>query len=87
MLLLGTIALGHPCPEVEVPLPLWLGLVTAPVVGESARGVAELAAGSPVTAPRPLGAPPWASAEPTANKLTIVAANTARICVLLGFAG
>ncbi|TYO64188.1 hypothetical protein FXV83_22705 [Bradyrhizobium hipponense] len=66
-------------PEVEVPLPLGLGLVAAPVVGESARGVAELAAGSPVTAPRPLGAPPCASADPATNKLTIIAANTARM--------
>jgi len=32
-------------------------LVAVPVVSESARDVAELAAGSPVTAPRPLGAP------------------------------
>src|SRR5438445_63591 len=41
-----------------VLLALRLALVAAPVVGCSARGVAELAAGSPVTAPRPLGSPP-----------------------------
>ncbi|MDI3562657.1 hypothetical protein [Bradyrhizobium sp. Arg816] len=46
-------------PEVEVPLPLGFDLVAVPVVCESACGVAELAAGSPVTAPRQLGGPAW----------------------------
>jgi hypothetical protein len=44
-------------PEVDVPLLLRLGLVALPVVG-AAPGVAELAAGSPVVDPRPLGPPP-----------------------------
>jgi hypothetical protein len=43
-------------PEVDVPLPLGLGFIELPVVGD-ALGVAELAAGSPVVAPRPLGVP------------------------------
>jgi hypothetical protein len=43
-------------PEVEVPLPLGLDLVELPVVGD-VPGVAELAAGSPLVEPRPLGAP------------------------------
>jgi hypothetical protein len=43
-------------PEVEVPLPLRLGFIELPVVGD-VPGVAELAAGSPVVEPRPLGAP------------------------------
>ena len=43
-------------PEVEVPLPLRLGFIELPVVGE-VPCVAELAAGSPVVEPRPLGAP------------------------------
>jgi hypothetical protein len=43
-------------PEVDVPLPLRLGFIELPVVGE-VPGVAELAAGSPVVDPRPLGAP------------------------------
>jgi hypothetical protein len=43
-------------PEVDVPLPLRLGFIELPVVG-AARGVAELAAGSPIVDPRPLGAP------------------------------
>jgi hypothetical protein len=49
-------------PEVELPLPLRLD--DAPVVSAGAAlGFAELAAGSPVVEPRPLGAPPcaWAS--------------------------
>jgi hypothetical protein len=44
-------------PEVDVPLPLRLGFIELPVVGE-VPGVAEPAAGSPVVDPRPLGAPP-----------------------------
>jgi hypothetical protein len=49
-------------PEVEVPLPLGLGRIELPVVGD-VPGVAELAAGSPVVEPRPLGAPFWAYAR------------------------
>ena len=45
----------------DVPLPLGLALFEDPVVGE-VPGVAELAAGSPVVEPRPLGAPPCAFA-------------------------
>jgi hypothetical protein len=43
-------------PEVDVPLPLRLGFIELPVVGD-APGVAELAAGSPVTEPLTLGGP------------------------------
>ncbi|RXH03084.1 hypothetical protein EAS61_00995 [Bradyrhizobium zhanjiangense] len=68
-------------PEVEVPLPLGFDRVAVPVVDGSARGVAELAAGSPVTAPRPLGAPPCAKADPASNTTTI-AANPVFICAL-----
>jgi hypothetical protein len=50
-------------PEVEVPLPLVLGFIELPVVGEL-PGVAELAAGSPVVEPRPVGAPLCAYAKP-----------------------
>src|SRR4051795_299573 len=53
-------------PEVEVPLPLGLDLVVLPVVGEAA-GVAELAAGSPVIEPRPVG-PACASARLAESK-------------------
>ena len=56
-------------PEVDVPLPLRFGLVKAPLAG-AVPGVAELAAGSPVTDPRPLGASPCAFAwmpEPATN--------------------
>jgi hypothetical protein len=49
-------------PDVDVPLPLRLGLIELPVVGD-VLGVAELAAGSPVVEPRPLGAPPCACAK------------------------
>ena len=41
-------------PEVDVPLPLGLGFIELPVVGD-VPGAAELAAGSPVVEPRPLG--------------------------------
>ena len=48
-------------PEVELPLPL--GLDDAPVVLRgSALGFSELAAGSPVVEPRPLGPPLCANA-------------------------
>nr|AWL97733.1 hypothetical protein CIT37_40640 [Bradyrhizobium ottawaense] len=73
-------------PEDEVPLPLGFDRVAAPVVGVSALGLAELAAGSPVTAPRPLGAPPCAKADP-ANSTTTIAASPAFISVLHVFAG
>ena len=45
-----------------MPLPLRLGAIELPVVGD-VPGVAELAAGSPVVEPRPLGAPPCAYAK------------------------
>ena len=45
-----------------MPLPLGLACIELPVVGDVA-GVAELAAGSPVVEPRPLGAPLWAYAK------------------------
>jgi hypothetical protein len=44
-------------PEVDVPLPLRLGFIAFPVVLGEVPGVAELAAGSPVVDPRPLGMP------------------------------
>jgi hypothetical protein len=53
-------------PEVDVPLPLGLGFIELPVVGE-VPGVAELAAGSPIVEPRPLGPPFWANAEALNN--------------------
>jgi hypothetical protein len=49
-------------PEVDMPLPLRLGFIELPVVGE-VPGVAELAAGSPVVDPRPLGTPLCACAK------------------------
>jgi hypothetical protein len=49
-------------PELEVPLPLGLGLIELPVVGD-VPGLAELAAGSPVVEPRPLGVPFCADAR------------------------
>lgn len=50
-------------PEVDVPLPLGFDRDAAPVVGAD-WGVDELAAGSPVVDPRPLGPPVvWAWAE------------------------
>jgi hypothetical protein len=64
-------------PEVDVPLPLRLGFVALPVVGAE-PGVAELAAGSPVVDPEPLGAPPVCasasvehSASPKANAIGV----------------
>jgi hypothetical protein len=50
-----------------VPLPLGLACIELPVVGD-VPGVAELAAGSPVVEPRPLGAPLWAYAEGTQER-------------------
>lgn len=61
-------------PEVDVPLPLGLALVELPVVG-AVPGVAELAAGSPVAEPRPLGAPPWAFAWVPEIASTAASAN------------
>lgn len=59
-----TVTLGHLVPAgVAVVVLAARGrgtaadLVAVPVVSEAARDVAELAAGSPVIAPRPLGAP------------------------------
>jgi hypothetical protein len=63
-------------PEVEVPLPLGFGFIELPVVGDE-LGVAELAAGSPVTEPRPLGVPLCAcatvpgSASTSANEMVV----------------
>ena len=57
----------------DVPLPLGLGFIELPVVGEL-PGVAELAAGSPVVDPRPLGAPalcPRAKVLEQANAVAI----------------
>jgi hypothetical protein len=53
-------------PELDVPLPLRLGVIELPVVGE-VPGVAELAAGSPVVEPLPLGTPFCAFAGAMAN--------------------
>jgi len=47
---------------VDVPLPLRLGVIELPVVGDE-LGLAELAAGSPVVDPAPLGAPLCAFAK------------------------
>jgi hypothetical protein len=47
---------------VDVPLPLGLDFIELPVVGD-VPGVAELAAGSPVLEPRPLGTPLCAYAK------------------------
>jgi hypothetical protein len=55
-----------------VPLPLRLGFMELPVVGD-VPGVAELAAGSPVVEPRPLGGPLCANAKLPAS--VRVAAN------------
>jgi hypothetical protein len=61
-------------PEVEVPLPLGLDLLELPVVGD-VPGVAELAAGSPVVEPRPLGAPLCAWAKVPVDAKTIAHAK------------
>jgi hypothetical protein len=65
-------------PEVEVPLPLRLGFIELPVVGD-VPGVAELAAGSPIVEPRPLAAPFWAWA------LTTLSANAAASVIVDSF--
>ncbi|WP_456633674.1 hypothetical protein [Bradyrhizobium sp. USDA 10063] len=64
-------------PEVDVPLPLRLGLVALPVVGAE-PGVAELAAGSPVVDPRPLGAPPACASASVEHSVT-PKANAVRV--------
>jgi hypothetical protein len=63
-------------PEVDVPLPLGFGFVELPVVGD-VPGVAELAAGSPVVEPRPLGAPLCAYANVFASPTTMMIVATA----------
>jgi hypothetical protein len=50
-------------PDVDVPLPLLLGFMELPVVGD-VEGFAELDAGSPVTDPLPLGICDCARANP-----------------------
>ena len=65
------VAIGIAAPEVEVPLPLRLGFIELPVIGE-VPGVAELAAGSPVAEPRPLGELLWAK-ERLPEKIRTVA--------------
>ncbi|TGN87988.1 hypothetical protein EOW77_0014110 [Bradyrhizobium yuanmingense] len=70
-----------------MPLPLGFERVAAPVVGVSACGLAELAAGSPVTEPRPLGAPPCARADPATSAVMARAAIAAFITVLPVCAG
>jgi hypothetical protein len=81
-------------PEVDVPLPLRLGFIALPVVG-ALPGVAELAAGSPLVDPRPLGAPAaWASfhsasldgfptaGRATANMLKAATAISVTVCFI-----
>jgi hypothetical protein len=63
-------------PDVEVPLPLGFDCIELPVVGELA-GLAELAAGSPTVAPRPLGPPVCASASPLETRKADATANIA----------
>jgi len=60
-------------PELDVPLPLEFDFTALPVVGDD-PGVAELAAGSPVTAPRPLAPLDCAKAVPAQS---MTAATTA----------
>jgi hypothetical protein len=67
-------------PELEVPLPLRLGFTELPVVG-AVPGVAELAAGSPLTAPRPLAPPDCAKAVP---EQSTIAATTAGFMTFMG---
>jgi hypothetical protein len=61
-------------PELDVPLPLGVDLTALPVVGDD-LGVAELAAGSPVTAPRPLGPPDCAKAAPEQSTTAAITAG------------
>jgi hypothetical protein len=66
---------------VEVPLPLRLGFIELPVVGDL-PGVAELAAGSPVVEPRPLGAAPCAYAKVAESVQTAAKAMVASFMVI-----
>jgi hypothetical protein len=66
-------------PEVDVPLPLVDDLDPALGLG-SAEGFAELAAGSPLIAPRPLGVP-WAKANELLRRM--VKAIVVRFMVFL----
>ena len=50
-----------------MPLPLGLACIELPVVGD-VPGLAELAAGSPVVEPRPLGAPALGICEGTEER-------------------
>ncbi|MBV9459068.1 MAG: hypothetical protein JO141_16315 [Bradyrhizobium sp.] len=61
-------------PELDVPLPLRLGFMALPVVGD-VPGVAELAAGSPLTAPLPLAPPDWAKAAPEQSTTAVTTAG------------
>jgi len=67
-------------PDVDMPLPLRLGFIELPVIGD-VEGLAELAAGSPVTDPLPLGLCDCALADPTDSakvalkKMTAIAAG------------
>src|SRR5260370_34397386 len=61
--------------EVEVPLPLRLGVTELPVVSDE-LGFAELAAGSPVADPAPPGAPLCAFAkEPPSAAASAIVGN------------
>jgi hypothetical protein len=63
---------------VDVPLPLRLGFVELPVVGDE-LGEAELAAGSPAVEPGPLGAPFCAYAK------ALKSASAAASPIVVGF--
>jgi hypothetical protein len=71
-------------PDVEVPLPLGFDFIEFPVVGAE-PGVAELAAGSPVVAPRPLGPPALCASARLVDNTTADAASKAVsfICPIL----
>ncbi len=67
-----------------MPLPLRFGLMELPVVGDE-LGFAELAAGSPVVDPAPLGAPPCAYAkEPYSTSAAAIAFGVNLMAVHLG---
>jgi hypothetical protein len=66
---------------VEVPLPLLLE--EAPVVCcGSLLGVVELAAGSPVTEPRPLGAPAGCAATLEIDRASTAAASNRELVIV-----
>src|ERR1700722_20488435 len=70
--------LASPPPDVDVPPPLGLAFIELPTVGD-VPGVAELAAGSPMVDPRPLGPPLFEPVwfEPVcANASVLESANT-----------